>query len=123
MLVIGTTATLLANVLALAQCDLKRIIAYSTCSHVGMMVSAIGTTSATIAMYHLVLHAFSKASLFMTAGCIMHSFCNEQDLRRYYACGSSLPVTQLVLTLSTLSLLGVPFFSGYFSKDAILHSM
>nr|WGW14736.1 NADH dehydrogenase subunit 5 [Rufusia pilicola] len=122
-MVLGTMTALLANMLAVGQCDLKRIIAYSTCAHVGMMVCAVGTTVVNAALFHLTLHAFAKASLFMTAGCIIHGSSNEQDLRRLSSIVAVMPVSHAILVLSTVSLLGWPFLSGSFSKDAIIHSL
>ena len=100
--------------------DLKKVIAYSTCSQLGYMCFAVGLSKYTVSFFHLGNHAFFKALLFLSAGCVIHAMADEQEMRRMGGLLSSLPVTYAMITLGSLALMGTPFLSGFYSKDAIL---
>jgi NADH-ubiquinone oxidoreductase chain 5 len=108
--------------IGLFQGDIKKIIAYSTMSQLGMMVIAIGLSSYNIALFHLINHAFYKGLLFLGAGAIIHSVVDNQDLRKYGGLISFLPLTYSVIFIASLSLVAFPFMTGFFSKDFILES-
>jgi len=118
--VLGSLTAFFAATVALCQHDIKRIIAYSTCSQLGYMLFAIGFSGYSFAMFHLFNHAFFKAALFLSAGSIIHSFSIEQDLRRMGGVSQLLPLAFVSTLCGSLSLMGFPFLSGFFSKDAIL---
>jgi len=117
---IGATTALFGATTALFQNDLKKVIAYSTCSQLGYMVCACGFSSYSAAMFHLTNHAFFKALLFLCAGAVIHAMHDEQDMRRMGGLLKILPFTYSVMTIGSLSLAGFPFLSGYYSKDLIL---
>jgi NADH-quinone oxidoreductase subunit L len=119
---VGGLTALVAGFIALSQFDIKRVLAYSTVSQLGYMFLAAGLGSGAVAVYHLVTHAFFKALLFLGAGAVIHSLHHEQDLRRMGGLKRSLPRTYLVFLTGSLALSGFPLLSGFFSKDAILHS-
>jgi NADH-ubiquinone oxidoreductase chain 5 len=106
----------------LFQQDIKKVIAYSTMSQLGMMVIAIGLSSYNIALFHLVNHAFYKALLFLGAGSVIHAVSDNQDFRKYGGLKSFLPLTYAVMLIASLSLVALPFMSGFYSKDFILES-
>jgi NADH-ubiquinone oxidoreductase chain 5 len=108
--------------IGLFQQDIKKIIAYSTMSQLGMMVIAIGLSSYNIAIFHLVNHAFYKGLLFLGAGAVIHAVFDNQDLRKYGGLISFLPLTYTVILIASLSLVALPFMAGYYSKDFILES-
>lgn len=116
---IGLTTHLLAGLVALTQTDIKRILAYSTISQLGLMMTALGLGSAAAAMFHLVTHAMFKALLFLGAGSVIHA-THQQELQRLGGLWKRLPWTGAVILLATLSMSGAVFFSGFWSKDAIL---
>jgi NADH-ubiquinone oxidoreductase chain 5 len=118
--ILGTLTTFFAATTALVQTDLKRVIAYSTCSQLGYMVTACGLSSYNASIFHLSNHAFFKALLFLTAGSIIHALGNEQDLRRMGGLVNLLPFSYTMLLIGSLALMGFPFLSGYYSKDVIL---
>ena len=126
--VIGAVTALFAATVGLTQNDIKRVIAYSTCSQLGYMFFAAGVGAYQAAMFHLFTHAFFKALLFLGAGSVIHGMAHEQDMRRYGALQKYLPITYAVMTIGTIAItgLGVPFldwgFAGYYSKDAIIHA-
>jgi NADH-ubiquinone oxidoreductase chain 5 len=120
MLIIGATTALLGGSIGLFQNDLKKVIAYSTCSQLGYMVLACGLSSYNVSMYHLVNHAFFKALLFLTAGCVIHSMSNDQDMRKMGGLINLLPLSYIMILVGSLSLMGFPFLTGFYSKDAIL---
>ena len=120
MLVVGATTALLGGSIGLFQNDLKKVIAYSTCSQLGYMVLACGLSSYNVSMYHLVNHAFFKALLFLTAGCVIHSMSNDQDMRKMGGLINLLPLSYVMILVGSLSLMGFPFLTGFYSKDAIL---
>jgi len=102
------------------QNDIKRIIAYSTCSQLGYMFLAAGLGAYPVAMFHLINHAFFKALLFLAAGSVIHAMSDEQDIRLMGGLARKLPVTWVMMLFGALALAGIPPFSGYYSKDAIL---
>ncbi|MAH78768.1 MAG: NADH-quinone oxidoreductase subunit L [Rickettsiales bacterium] len=120
IMIIGSLTSLFAASVALAQDDIKKIIAYSTCSQLGYMFIAIGSSAYGIAMFHLVTHAFFKALLFLGAGSVIHSMSDEQNIKKMGGLYSKIPVTYFLMLIGTLSLVGFPFFSAYYSKDLIL---
>jgi NADH-quinone oxidoreductase subunit L len=115
----GTTAVFAASV-GMAQNDIKRVIAYSTCSQLGYMFFAAGVSAYGAAMFHLFTHAFFKALLFLGAGSVIHAMSGEQDMRRMGALWKKIPITYVLMWIGSLSLAGIPPFSGFFSKDSIL---
>ena len=100
--------------------DLKRVIAFSTCSQLGYMILACGLSRFNVAFFHLVTHAFFKALLFLTAGAIIHSLFDEQDIRKYGGTIKYLPITYISFLIGSLNLIGFPFLSGFYSKDILL---
>jgi len=118
--ILGSLTAFFAATVALCQHDIKRVIAYSTCSQLGYMMFAVGLSGYGFAMYHLFNHAFFKAALFLSAGSIIHSLANEQDLRRMGGTSKILPLAYVSTLWGSLSLMGFPFLSGFYSKDAIL---
>ena len=117
---IGMSTALFAATVALVQNDIKKIIAYSTCSQLGDMFFATGVGAYNVAMFHLFTHAFFKALLFLGAGSVIHSFQNEQDIKNMGGVWRKLPFTYLMMIIGTLALTGFPFLSGFYSKDAII---
>ncbi len=117
---IGAITALMAALIAVQQNDIKRILAYSTLSQLGYMVMAVGVAAPTSAMYHLTTHAFFKALLFLGAGSVIHALHHEQDIWKMGALKNKMPVTFWTFLFGTLALCGVPPFSGFYSKDAIL---
>ncbi|HVB17574.1 MAG TPA: NADH-quinone oxidoreductase subunit L [Stellaceae bacterium] len=120
--VIGGTTAIFAASIGMAQNDIKRVIAYSTCSQLGYMFFAAGVSAYGAAMFHLFTHAFFKALLFLGAGSVIHAVGGEQDMRRMGGLWKKIPITYAIMWIGSLSLAGIPFFSGYFSKDAILNA-
>jgi NADH-ubiquinone oxidoreductase chain 5 len=118
--IIGSLTTFFAATTALVQTDLKRVIAYSTCSQLGYMVTACGISAYHASIFHLSNHAFFKALLFLTAGSIIHAMSNEQDMRKMGGLLNLLPFSYSMLLIGSLALMGFPFLSGYYSKDVIL---
>jgi NADH-quinone oxidoreductase subunit L len=118
--VIGASTALFAGTVGCVQNDIKRIIAYSTCSQLGYMFLAAGVGAYPVAIFHLIDHAFFKALLFLAAGSVIHAMADEQDVRKMGGLARKLPVTWLVMLMGALALAGIPPFSGYYSKDAIL---
>jgi NADH-quinone oxidoreductase subunit L len=118
--VIGGTTCMFAASIGMAQNDIKRVIAYSTCSQLGYMFFAAGVSAYGAAMFHLFTHAFFKALLFLGAGSVIHAMSGEQDMRRMGGLWKKIPITYVLMWIGSLSLAGIPFFSGYFSKDSIL---
>jgi len=118
--IVGMTTALFAASVALVQNDIKKIIAYSTCSQLGYMFFAAGIGAYHVAMFHLFTHAFFKALLFLGAGCVIHSFKDEQDIRLMGGVWKKIPFTYVLMLIGTLSLSGFPMLSGFYSKDAII---
>jgi|TARA_B100000795_G_C22784502_1_gene433963 NADH-ubiquinone oxidoreductase chain 5 len=116
----GAATAFFAATTGLLQNDLKKVIAYSTCSQLGYMAFACGLSKYTVSFFHLANHAFFKALLFLSAGCVIHAMADEQEMRRMGGLLSSLPFTYAMMLLGSLALMGTPFLSGFYSKDAIL---
>ena len=119
---IGAITTVFSSLIGLFQQDIKKVIAYSTMSQLGMMVVAIGLSSYNVALFHLVNHAFYKALLFLGAGAVIHAVSDNQDFRRYGGLKAFLPLTYSVMLIASLSLVAFPFMTGFYSKDFILES-
>jgi len=117
---VGLTTALFAASVALVQTDIKKIIAYSTCSQLGYMFFAAGVGAYNVAMFHLFTHAFFKALLFLGSGSVIHSFDDEQDINYMGGVWKKLPYTYALMIIGTLALTGFPFLSGFYSKDAII---
>ncbi len=118
--VVGMLTALFAATVALVQDDIKKIIAYSTCSQLGYMFFATGVGAYNVAMFHLFTHAFFKALLFLGAGSVIHSFQDEQNINKMGGVLKNLPYTYFLMLIGTLALTGFPLLSGYYSKDAII---
>lgn len=119
---VGLTTAIFAGTVACFQFDVKKVIAYSTCSQLGYMVFSCGLHQYTMAFFHLLTHAFFKALLFLTAGALIHYFGGEQDLRKMGAVDATAPFLSCAMFIGSLALTGFPFLAGYYSKDAILES-
>ena len=104
------------------QTDIKRVIAYSTCSQLGYMFIAAGATAYQASIFHLMTHAFFKALLFLCAGSVIHAMSDEQDMRKMGGIWRKIPITYVCMWIGSLAIAGVPFFAGYWSKDAIIES-
>ena len=117
---VGAITALIAAFIALGQYDIKRILAYSTVSQLGLMMVGIGVAGVAVGMFHLLTHAFFKALLFLGAGSIIHGCHEEQDIRKMGGMAKSMPVTTIAYLCGTLALVAFPFTSGFFSKDEIL---
>ena len=118
--IIGMSTAFFAATIALVQTDIKKIIAYSTCSQLGYMFFATGVGAYNVAMFHLFTHAFFKALLFLGAGSVIHSFKDEQDIEKMGGVYKKIPYTYALMLVGTLALTGFPFLSGFYSKDAII---
>ncbi|MDC3037436.1 NADH-quinone oxidoreductase subunit L [Candidatus Pelagibacter sp.] len=118
--IIGMTTAFFAATVALVQTDIKKIIAYSTCSQLGYMFFATGVGAYNVAMFHLFTHAFFKALLFLGSGSVIHAFKDEQDINKMGGVWKKLPYTYALMIIGTLALTGFPFLSGFYSKDAII---
>ena len=118
--IIGMTTAFFAATIALVQNDIKKIIAYSTCSQLGYMFFAAGVGAYHVAIFHLFTHAFFKALLFLGSGSVIHSLNDEQDIRNMGGLWKKMPYTWISMLVGTLALTGFPFLSGYYSKDAII---
>ena len=121
-LCIGAITTIISSIIGLFQQDIKRVIAYSTMSQLGMMFVAIGLSAHNIALFHLINHAFYKALLFLAAGSVIHAVSDSQDFRKYGGLKELLPLTYSVMLIGSLSLVAFPFMTGFYSKDFILES-
>lgn len=122
VVVIGATTAFFAATVGLVQNDIKRVIAYSTCSQLGYMFVAMGVGAYSAGIFHLFTHAFFKALLFLGAGSVIHAMHHEQDMRNMGGLRKHIPLTAAAMTIGTLALTGFPLFAGYFSKDAIIES-
>ncbi|HET9114605.1 MAG TPA: NADH-quinone oxidoreductase subunit L [Gaiellaceae bacterium] len=118
----GALTLLVAGLIALVQVDIKRVIAYSTMSQIGYMFVGVGVGAYSNGMFHLMTHAFFKALLFMTAGLAIHALAGEQDIRNMRGLGKVMPYTKWCFLAGALALVGIPPFSGFFSKDPIIAS-
>ena len=118
--VLGACTAFFAATVGLMQNDLKRVIAYSTCSQLGYMVFACGLSNYSVGVFHLVNHAFFKALLFLGAGSVIHAVADEQDMRKMGGLKNLVPFTYSMMTIGSLALIGFPFLTGFYSKDVIL---
>ena len=120
ILLIGATTAFWTGLIGMVQNDIKRVVAYSTLSQLGYMTVALGVSAYSAAVYHLMTHAFFKALLFLGAGSVIIGMHHEQDMRRMGGLRKYMPITHITMWLGTLALVATPFFSGYYSKDAII---
>lgn len=118
--IMGGLTAFMAATIGVVQNDLKKVIAYSTCSQLGYMVFSIGLSNYSVSLFHLMNHAFFKALLFLSAGSVIHAMSDEQDMRKMGGLVKLVPVTYSLLLIGSLSLAGFPFLTGFYSKDAIL---
>nr|AGH28111.1 NADH dehydrogenase subunit 5 [Phrynocephalus mystaceus] len=122
-LCLGTLTSIYAALCAIAQNDIKKIIAFSTSSQLGLMMVAIGINKPDLAMFHMITHATFKSTLFLCAGSIIHNMQNEQDIRKTNCIMNMLPTTTTMMTINGITLAGTPFLSGFYSKDMIIETM
>lgn len=120
LIIFGSLTAFFGAIVGVFQNDLKRVIAYSTCSQLGYMVFACGITCYNVSIFHLTNHAFFKALLFLSAGSIIHALSDEQDMRRMGSLIKLLPLTYSLMLVGSLALVGFPFLTGFYSKDFIL---
>lgn len=118
--VFGALTAFISATIGLVQNDLKKVIAYSTCSQLGYMIFACGLSNYAASFFHLINHAFFKALLFLCAGSVIHAMMDEQDIRKMGGLAKLLPLTYVLMLIGSLSLLGFPFLTGFYSKDVIL---
>ncbi len=123
ILVIGAITALFMGLLGLVQNDIKRVVAYSTLSQLGYMTVALGASAYAAGVFHLMTHAFFKALLFLAAGSVIIAMHHEQDMRKMGGLKKYLPITYITSLIGSLALIGTPFFSGFFSKDAIIEAV
>lgn len=122
VLFVGATTAFFAASVGLVQNDIKRVIAYSTCSQLGYMFVALGVGAYNLAIFHLFTHAFFKALLFLGAGSVIHAMHHEQDMRKMGGLAKKIPITFWMMTVGTFALTGLPLTAGFFSKDAIIEA-
>lgn len=120
--VVGASTAFFAATIGLCQNDIKRVIAYSTCSQLGYMFFACGVSAYAAGIFHLFTHAFFKALLFLGAGSVIHAMSSEQDMRKMGGIWRLIPLTYTMMWVGSLALAGLPFFAGFYSKDMILES-
>jgi len=120
MLYIGLATSLVAAFIALRQNDIKKVLAYSTVSQLGLLFVALGMGAYTAAMFHVTTHAFFKALLFLGSGSVIHAMSDEQDIRKMGGLKSYIPITHITFLIGTLAIAGFPLLSGFYSKDEIL---
>ena len=123
VLIIGATGALFTGILAIVQHDIKRVVAYSTLSQLGYMVAALGASAYSVAIFHLITHAFFKALLFLAAGSVIIAMHHEQDMRKMGGLKKYMPVTYSCFLIGALALSAIPPFSGFFSKDLIIDAV
>ncbi|TCT01530.1 NADH-quinone oxidoreductase subunit L [Aquabacter spiritensis] len=122
VMIVGATTSMFAATIALVQTDIKKVIAYSTCSQLGYMFVAMGAGAYSIGMFHLLTHACFKALLFLSAGSVINAMHHEQDMRNMGGLYKKIPFTYAMMLVGTLAITGFPFLAGYYSKDAIIES-
>ena len=120
--IIGGTTAIFAASIGMVQPDIKKVVAYSTCSQLGYMFAAAGVSAYGAAIFHLFTHAFFKGLLFLCCGSVIHAMGGEQDMRRMGGLWRKMPITYVTMWIGALSLSALPFFSGYYSKDTILEA-
>ncbi|MBN3860163.1 NADH-quinone oxidoreductase subunit L [Neisseriaceae bacterium PsAf] len=123
IIVIGSITALFMGFLGIVQNDIKRVVAYSTLSQLGYMVVALGVSAYAAGMFHVMTHAFFKALLFLCAGSVIIGMHHDQDMRNMGGLRKYMPITWITMLLGSLSLIGTPFFSGFFSKDSIIEAV
>jgi len=123
VLAIGATTALFTGLIGIVQNDIKRVVAYSTLSQLGYMTVALGASAYSAAVFHLMTHAFFKALLFLSAGSVIIAMHHEQDMRHMGGLRRRMPWTWITMVIGTLALVGTPFFSGFYSKDAIIEAV
>jgi NADH-quinone oxidoreductase subunit L len=123
VLVIGATTALFMGFLGIVNNDIKRVVAYSTLSQLGYMTVALGVSAYSVAIFHLMTHAFFKALLFLAAGAVIIAMHHEQDMRKMGGLRTRMPVTYWTSLIGALALIGTPFFSGFYSKDALIEAV
>jgi NADH-quinone oxidoreductase subunit L len=123
ILIIGGTTALFMGFLGVIQNDIKRVVAYSTLSQLGYMVVALGASAYSVAIFHLLTHAFFKALLFLGAGSVIIAMHHEQDMRKMGNLKKYMPITYITMLIGSLALIGTPLFSGFYSKDAIIEAV
>jgi len=119
----GGLTALVSGTIGTVQNDIKKIIAYSTCSQLGYMVLACGVSDYSLGLFHLFNHAFFKALLFLSAGSVIHILNNEQDIRKMGALAKLTPFVYINIVIASLALAGFPFLAGFYSKDLIIESV
>ncbi|PHZ85323.1 NADH-quinone oxidoreductase subunit L [Paremcibacter congregatus] len=119
---VGASTAIFAATIGTTQNDIKRVIAYSTCSQLGYMFFALGVSAYGAAIFHLFTHAFFKALLFLGSGSVIHAMSDEQDMRKMGGLWNKIPITFAMMTIGTLALTGFPFLAGFYSKDMIIES-
>lgn len=122
VILVGTITAFFAATIALSQNDIKKIIAYSTCSQLGYMFAASGFSAYNAGIFHLTTHAFFKALLFLSAGSVIHAMSNEQNINKMGGLAKKIPLTFICMMIGSIAIAGIPPLSGFFSKDAILES-
>ena len=122
VVIVGASTAFFAATIGMCQNDIKRVIAYSTCSQLGYMFFACGVSAYSAGIFHLMTHAFFKALLFLGAGSVIHAMSAEQDMRKMGGIYKLIPVTYAMMWVGSLALAGIPFFAGYYSKDIIIES-
>ena len=120
VIVIGAITAFFMGVLGIVQNDIKRVVAYSTLSQLGYMTVALGASAYSVGIFHLMTHAFFKALLFLAAGSVIIGMHHDQDIRNMGGLWKKMPVTWITALIGSLALIGVPFFSGFYSKDSII---
>ena len=120
--IVGASTAFFAATVAMVQTDIKRVIAYSTCSQLGYMFFAIGVSAYSAAIFHLVTHAFFKALLFLASGAVIHAMSDEQDMRKMGGIWRAIPITYGLMWTGSLALVAIPPFAGFYSKDIIIES-
>ncbi|HWQ38857.1 MAG TPA: NADH-quinone oxidoreductase subunit L [Burkholderiales bacterium] len=123
VMVIGAITALFMGLLGIVQNDIKRVVAYSTLSQLGYMTAALGASAYSIAIFHLMTHAFFKALLFLGAGSVIIALHHDQDMRRMGGLRRYMPITWITSLIGTLALIGFPFLSGFYSKDSIIEAV
>jgi NADH-ubiquinone oxidoreductase chain 5 len=118
--IVGALTALFGASVSLVQNDIKKVIAYSTCSQLGYMVMICGISCYSVSLFHLVNHAFFKGLLFLSSGSVIHALSDEQDLRKMGALIKYLPFTYVMFLIGSLSIIGFPYLSGYYSKDLLM---